>query len=53
MPLWLSVPAVVLLGTSSWISTLDPTGAPGAEYLLWSGTAVATTLLVLRILRIA
>lgn len=53
MPLWVSIPAVVLLGASSWISTLDPTGAPGAGYLLWCGTAIAATLLVLRVLRIA
>ena len=53
MPLWLTLPALIFLGASSWISTLDPTGAPGAEYLLWSGTAVAATFIVLRLLRIA
>ncbi|HEV3011068.1 MAG TPA: hypothetical protein VGX52_18745 [Burkholderiales bacterium] len=53
MPLWLSVPAVVLLGASSWISTLDPTGAPGADFVLWAGTAIAASLLVLRLLRVA
>jgi hypothetical protein len=53
MPLWLSAPVVVVLGVSSWISTLDPTGAAGDNYLLWSATAVATALLVLRLVRIA
>ena len=53
MPLWFSVPVVLVLGASSWISSLDPTGAPGAEYLLWAATAIAATLLVLRLLRIA
>jgi drug/metabolite transporter superfamily protein YnfA len=53
MPLWVSIPAVFVLGLSSWISSLDPTGAPGAAYLWWGGTAVAASFLVLRLLRIA
>jgi hypothetical protein len=53
MPLWLSIPALLVLGVSSWISSLDPTGAPGADYLLWGGTAIAASLLVLRLLRVA
>lgn len=53
MPLWLSLPAVVFFGASSWISSLDPTGAPGVEYLLWAATAAAASLLLLRLLRIA
>jgi hypothetical protein len=43
----------VLLGASSWISSLDPMAATGAEYLLWAATAAAASFLVLRILRIA
>jgi hypothetical protein len=53
MPLWLSTPAVVVFGVSSWISALDPTGALGDSYLLWAATAIAGSLLVLRLLRIA
>lgn len=53
MPLWLSLPAVVFFGASGWISTLDPTGAPGDGMLLWAGTAVAASFVVLRLLRIA
>jgi drug/metabolite transporter superfamily protein YnfA len=53
MPLWFTLPVVLLLGASSWISTLDPTGAPGANFLLWGGTAIAASLVVLRLLRIA
>jgi len=50
MPLWLSVPAVVLLGVSSWISTLDPLGESS---FLWAATATAASFLVLRLLRMA
>jgi hypothetical protein len=53
MPLWLSLPAMVLLGVSSWISALDPTGGGGDSYLLWVGTAIALAFVVLRMLRIA
>jgi hypothetical protein len=53
MPLWLSIPTLLVLGVSSWISSLDPTGAPGADYLLWGGTAIVASLLVLRLLRVA
>jgi hypothetical protein len=53
MPLWLTLPTLLLLGASSWISTLDPTGAPGVNFLLWGGTVVAASLVVLRLLRIA
>jgi hypothetical protein len=53
MPLWLSLPAVVLFGVSGWISMLDPTGAPGDGMLFWAATAVAASLVVLRLLRIA
>jgi len=53
MPLWLTLPSAIFLGASSWISTLDPTGAPGADFLLWAGTAIAASLVVLRLLRIA
>lgn len=53
MPLWLSVPAVLVLGVSSWISTLDPTGGAGENYMLWGATATAAVLLALRLLRLA
>lgn len=53
MPLWLTLPALFLFGASSWISSLDPTGAPGADYLLWAATAIAASLVVLRFLRVA
>ena len=53
MPLWLTLPALLLFGASSWISSLDPTGAPGADYLLWAATAIAASLVVLRFLRVA
>ena len=53
MPLWLTLPAVLLLGTSVWIAMLDPTGAPGAHYLWWTGTAIAASLVLLRLLRVA
>jgi hypothetical protein len=52
MPLWLSLPAVVFFGASGWISSLDPTGAPGDGMLLWIATAVAASLVVLRLMRI-
>jgi len=53
MPLWLSLPAVVFFGASGWISSLDPTGAPGDGMLLWVATAVAASLVVLRLMRVA
>ena len=53
MPLWLSLPAVVFFGASGWISTLDPTGAPADGMLMWAAAAVAASLVVLRLLRIA
>ena len=53
MPLWLTLPALLVLGASSWISSLDPTGAPGAATLLWAATAIAASLVVLRFLRVA
>ena len=53
MPLWVTLPTLLVLGASSWISTLDPTGAPGVNFLLWGGTVVAASLVVLRLLRIA
>ena len=53
MPLWLSLPVVVLLGVSSWISTLDPTGAPAVGLALWAATAVTAWPLVARLMRLA
>jgi drug/metabolite transporter superfamily protein YnfA len=53
MPIWLSIPTLLVLGLSSWISSLDPTGAPGANFLLWGGTVIVASLLVLRLLRVA
>jgi hypothetical protein len=53
MPLWLSTPSVLVLGVSSWISTLDPTGAFGDNYLLWGATAIVAAFVALRLLRIA
>jgi hypothetical protein len=52
MPLWVSIPLVVALWFSSWISGLDTTGDRAEAYLIWIVTAVASLLLVLRLVRV-
>ena len=51
MPLWVSIPVVVALWFSSWISGLDTTGDRAEAYVIWIVTAVASALLVLRLVR--
>ena len=52
MPLWIAVPVVAALWVSSWISGLDvTTGSRGEVYVIWSVTAVASVLLLLRLTR--
>ena len=50
LPLWLHIPLVLGLGLASWISGMDTTGAPGDTVILWTGTALLTGLLALRLL---
>jgi hypothetical protein len=51
MPLWVSIPVVVALWFSSWISGLDTTGDRAEAYVIWIVTAVASALLVARLVR--
>jgi len=52
VPLWLSVPIVVILWLSSWISGLDLVSGNRAEtYVIWTVTAVASALLAWRLAR--
>ena len=51
MPLWIAVPVVAALWVSSWISGLDVTGSRSEVYIIWSVTAVASVLLLLRLVR--
>lgn len=51
MPLWVSIPVVVALWFSSWISGLDTTGDRAEAYVIWIVTAVASALLVVRLVR--
>jgi hypothetical protein len=53
MPLWVSIPVVVALWFSSWISGLDTTGDRAEAYVIWIVTAVASALLVVRLVRAA
>lgn len=53
MPLWFSVPAVLVLGVSTWISGLDPNVDAGVTVLLCAATVVAAAVLVVRLLRLA
>jgi hypothetical protein len=53
MPLWVFIPVVAALWFSSWISGLDTTGNPLEAYLIWIVTAIASVLLVLRLVRAA
>jgi hypothetical protein len=53
MPLWVSIPLVVALWFSSWISGLDTTGDRAEAYVIWIVTAVASALLVVRLVRAA
>jgi hypothetical protein len=51
MPLWISIPLVAALWFSSWISGLDTTGDRLETYVIWIVTAVASVLLLLRLVR--
>ncbi len=52
MPLWLSIPVVAALWVSSWISGLGlATGDRGETYLIWGVTAIASALLLRRLVR--
>jgi len=54
MPLWLSIPIVAALWVSSWISGLDLTTGDRAEtYIMWGVTAIASALLLRRLVRAA
>jgi hypothetical protein len=54
MPLWLSIPIVAALWVSSWISGLDlATGDRAETYVMWSVTAIASALLLRRLVRAA
>jgi len=51
MPLWIAVPVVAVLWVSSWISGLDVTGNRAEVYVIWSVTAAASVLLLVRLMR--
>jgi len=54
MPLWLSVPVVAALWVSSWISGLDLVSGDRTEtYVIWVVTAIASALLLRRLVRTA
>ena len=54
MPLWLAIPVVAALWVSSWISGLDLTTGDRAEtYIMWGVTAIASALLLRRLVRAA
>jgi|GraSoiStandDraft_11_1057310.scaffolds.fasta_scaffold112152_3 hypothetical protein len=48
IPLWLSVPVLLALWLSSWITGMDPTGSHQESTLLWAITAIATALVLLQ-----
>jgi hypothetical protein len=47
IPLWISVPVVLSLWLSSWISSMDPTGSSQDSTILWTLSALATMAVVL------
>jgi hypothetical protein len=54
MPLWLSIPVVAALWVSSWISGLDLVSGDRTEtYVIWGVTAMASALLLRRLVRTA
>ena len=54
MPLWLSAPVVAALWVSSWISGLDLVSGDRTEtYVIWVVTAIASALLLRRLVRTA
>lgn len=48
--LWLQLPLVLGLALLSWICEIDATGNVAATNMLWGATAIAGTLLALRLL---
>jgi hypothetical protein len=48
VPLWISVPVVLCLWLSSWISSMDPTGSSQDSTILWTLSAIATMAVVLQ-----
>jgi hypothetical protein len=54
MPLWLSIAVVAALWVSSWISGLDLVSGNRTEtYIMWGVTAIASALLLRRLVRSA
>lgn len=54
MPLWLSIAVVAALWVSSWISGLDLVSGDRSEtYVVWGVTAIASALLLRRLVRTA
>ena len=51
MPLWIAIPVVAVLWLWSWISGMDITADRGEAYVIWGVTAIASTLLMLRLVR--
>ena len=52
MPLWLSIAVVAALWVSSWISGLDlVSGDRTQTYIMWGVTAIASALLLRRLVR--
>jgi hypothetical protein len=52
MPLWLSIPIVIILWLSSWIAGLDlATGDRTQAYLTWGVTALAGVVLLVSLAR--
>lgn len=47
IPLWISIPVVLGLWLSTWISSMDPTGSFQDSYILWGVTFAATAMLVM------
>jgi hypothetical protein len=51
MPLWIAIPLVAGLWVSSYISGLDAAASGADAYVIWIVTAIASVLLLLRLVR--
>lgn len=52
MPLWVSIPVVAALWLASWIYGLGFASGDSTEaYVVWSVTAIASALLLMRLTR--